>query len=121
MYSFSYNPTALDLNNTNMSQTLTIPVQILSSLAVACFVSECFMQMSLPLEWRKIRPLWDGLRHELKVQKCRMTREYQTPEKRRDQQRDMHLLLTPPSENALRSTKTPLKVVQKQCSADTSL
>lgn len=33
----------------------------------------------------------------------------------------MRLLLAPPSENALWSTKMPLKVVQKQCSADTSL
>ncbi len=41
-YSFSYNPSAVDLNTTDMSQTLIIPV-LKSLTVVVCFVSECFM------------------------------------------------------------------------------
>lgn len=46
------------------------------------------------VEWRKIRRaglknlLWDVLKCELKVQKCRTTGDDQTAEKRRDQQRN---------------------------------
>ncbi len=84
-------------------------------VVVWCTEWDCGMKKDkTSVGWREVRVKGAEMQNDSRISN---TWEMQRSAKKRH----MHLLLAPPSENALWSTKTPLKVVQKQCSADTSL